>query len=68
MASVMSELSKCNTDIVYIPVGMTFYLQPCDVYLNKPLKEKIKALWQSYMLDQMKESPGIFLILFIRNF
>ena len=58
MAVVLEELRKCNTDVVYIPAGMTYFLQPCDVFLNKPFKGQIRTLWQKYMTDQYKTNTG----------
>jgi len=67
MASVTAELKKCNTDIVYIPSGMTSYLQPCDIYVNKPLKDQIRHRWHSYMVEQHKENPGKSTLHFINS-
>ena len=58
MTVVLEELRKCNTDVVYIPTGMTYFLQPCDVFLNKPFKGQIRNLGQKYMTDQYKTNTG----------
>jgi len=59
MANVLKELDACGTDVLFIPTGMTFYLQPCDVYLNKPLKNRIKGSWQAFMTSQKEKAEGI---------
>lgn len=41
---VKDKLSACNTYLVVIPDGMTSQLQPLNVCLNKPVKDKIHAL------------------------
>ena len=58
---VKARLANCNTDILYIPKGLTFAYQSCDVYLNKPLKDRIRIFWQKYMSEQ--NNSGIFLFL-----
>ena len=58
MTVVLEELRKINIDVVYIPTGMTYFLQPCDVFLNKPLKRQILILWQQYKTDQHKTNTG----------
>jgi len=63
MTSVLKELEDCQTDVLFIPAGMTFYLQPCDVYLNKPLKEYVKGAWQAFMLAQKEVVEGNFILL-----
>lgn len=54
---VLSLLQENKTDVVFVPTGLTFFSQPCDVYVNKPLKEKVKNLWQDHMLNQ-KDTSG----------
>jgi hypothetical protein len=34
---------------LFIPAGLTFYLQPCDVLLNKSLKSTLKSSWEEFM-------------------
>lgn len=58
MPSVLEKLKQLNTDVLFIPAGLTFLLQPCDVYVNKPIKEKVRASWERYMLEQTQENSG----------
>jgi len=52
MSTVKAEIEKCRTDIVFIPKGLTFLLQPCDVFVNKPFKDAIRKSWEDFMLEQ----------------
>jgi len=40
--SVKNQLSKMKTERVVIPGGMTLVLQPMDVSINKPFKDRLK--------------------------
>ena len=39
--SVKNQLRKMNTELVVIPGGMTTVLQPTDVSINKPFKDRL---------------------------
>ena len=47
---VRSTLRSINTECVVIPGGMTSMLQPLDVSINKPFKDRMRAKWQNWML------------------
>ena len=61
---VMSDASKHKIDIVkdtieefktkksIIPGGYTRYLQPLDVFINKPFKDELKKRFTKYCTDQ----------------
>ena len=38
-----------RTDMAIIPGGLTFVLQPLDVCLNKPFKDRLRAKWIDWM-------------------
>ena len=40
-----------NTEVVLIPAGMTSLQQPCDVVWNKPLKDRVRAMWNEWMVS-----------------
>lgn len=40
---VRSTLRSINTECVVIPGGMTSMLQPLDVSINKPFKDRMRA-------------------------
>ena len=45
MDSIFFKLRDHNTDVAIIPGGLTSQLQPLDVSLNKPFKEKVCVMW-----------------------
>ena len=48
---------KCqsiNTTIAVIPGGLTSVLQPLDVCLNKPFKDKLRSKWIDWMSTEDK--------------
>ena len=49
MESVKNKLRKGNTDVAIIPGGLTSQLQPLDVSINKPFKDKVRVLWSKWM-------------------
>ena len=53
--AIVSLLAEMNTDCLFIPAGLTFFVQPCDVYVNKVLKEKIRQAWIEFIAAQIKE-------------
>lgn len=58
LQSVLSKLESLKTDVLFIPAGLTFYCQPCDVYLNKPVKDSMRRSWQQFMINQQPDEEG----------
>lgn len=52
---IKDKLAACNTDLVVIPGGMTSQLQPLDVCLNKPVKDRIRALYTEWLVSGCHE-------------
>lgn len=48
-AKVKEKLRSSGTDLVVIPGGMTSQLQPLDVMLNKPFKDRVRKLYTEWM-------------------
>lgn len=53
--SVKLALKEANTDIAVIPGGLTSVMQPLDVSLNKPFKDRLRNMWTSWMIEGHKE-------------
>ena len=51
--SAEQELKKVSK-IAIIPGGLTKFLQPLDVSVNKPFKDRLKDLWENWMSDESK--------------
>uniref|UniRef100_A0A6G5A925 Putative pogo transposable element n=1 Tax=Rhipicephalus microplus TaxID=6941 RepID=A0A6G5A925_RHIMP len=56
-ASVKESLRDGRTDLVVIPGGMTSTLQPLDVVLNKPFKDRVRALYTEWMAGDNPPDP-----------
>lgn len=48
---VQDKLAACNKDLVVIPGGMTPQLEPLDVCLKKPVKDKFRALYTDWLIN-----------------
>ncbi len=46
---VKKRCNEENTDIAIIPGGLTSVLQPLDVCLNKPFKDRLREKWRMWM-------------------
>ena len=56
---ILQKLSDLNTDVLLVPPGLTFYVQPLDVYVNGPVKRKLRESWEEYMVNtQPNETTG----------
>lgn len=44
-----------NTDLAVIPGGLTSVLQPLDVCLNKPFKDRVRQKWMAWMAEGIHE-------------
>lgn len=52
MASVVNAIQDLGIEVDHIPGGCTGLVQPVDVGVNKPYKNRIRNKWEKYMLDE----------------
>ena len=56
---VTKKVRDTRTHIAVIPGGLTSMLQPLDVSINKPFKDKLRELWMEWMAsDQHSFTAG----------
>ena len=55
---ILNKLKELKTDILFIPPGLTSKLQPLDLYLNKPLKDRLHNKWEDYILNSKPNDKG----------
>ena len=51
MPEIIHKLNLLHTDVIFIPPGMTHILQPLDVYANKPMKDRMRDHFNTYIND-----------------
>ena len=52
MSSVVDEISALGVQVEHIPGGCTGLCQPIDVGIGKPFKNRVRNLWEEWMLEQ----------------
>ena len=52
MASVVGAISDLGIQVEHIPGGCTGLCQPVDVGIGKPLKGRVRNLWEDWMVEQ----------------
>ena len=58
MAPIVSKIQDLGIEVMHLPPGCTSLTQPNDVGINKPLKNRVKHEWDSWMIrTQMVETP-----------
>jgi hypothetical protein len=53
--SVKDQLCKMKTELVVIPGGMTSLLQPMDVTINKPFKDRLRQQYLTWIAGRAHE-------------
>lgn len=57
-ASFIKRLNSIGTELEVIPGGYTCVLQPCDVGINKPLKDCIRQQYNAWAIRKMDALSG----------
>ena len=47
-SNVVNQFENYDTELIFIPRGMTRLLQPIDVSINKPLKDYLRKKYSYY--------------------
>ena len=50
MSSVLTKIQNLGIKVLHIPGGCTSLCQPVDVGFNKPFKDRIRGLWNRWMM------------------
>ena len=53
-AQARSAADDHDTDLVFIPAGCTYIVQPIYVSVNKPFKDHLKREWVAYMQEDRR--------------
>jgi hypothetical protein len=57
MASIVNRIEALGVQVEHIPSGYTGLVQPVDVGIGKPLKNRMRHQWEEFMIDEgMKTS------------
>eukprot|EP00522_Entomoneis_paludosa_P003477 CAMPEP_0172476392 /NCGR_PEP_ID=MMETSP1065-20121228/70355_1 /TAXON_ID=265537 /ORGANISM="Amphiprora paludosa, Strain CCMP125" /LENGTH=405 /DNA_ID=CAMNT_0013234613 /DNA_START=1634 /DNA_END=2851 /DNA_ORIENTATION=+ len=52
MASVVHKIEDMGIQVEHIPGGCTSLCQPVDIGVNKPFKDRIRKMWEEWMLEE----------------
>ena len=56
MASVVNVIEAMGVQVEHIPGGCTGLCQPIDVGIGKPLKNRVRNMWEDWMVKQGGET------------
>jgi hypothetical protein len=56
MPSVVEAITKLGVEVQHIPGGCTGMCQPVDVGVGKPLKARVRHLWEEWIMKQSDPS------------
>ena len=57
--SIQDFVRERNVKYVVIPGGLTHLLQPLDVSLNKPIKDRMRIMFEEWFNKTMSDSKGV---------
>jgi hypothetical protein len=53
MVLVINKISNLGIEVVHIPGGCTGLCQPLNIGVNMPLKQRIRHLWEEWMMEML---------------
>ena len=56
---VIDKFNSMQTQYVYIPSGLTPYLQPLDIGINKPFKTRIKNSYLNFQISSIDKNNSL---------
>lgn len=56
-AATMARLAEIGVQLELIPAGCTGLVQPVDVGIGKPFKDRIRKTWMDWMIEQDADQP-----------
>ena len=56
MATVVQAINDLGVQVEHIPGGCTGLCQPIDIGIGKPLKNRVRDLWENWMIEQGGET------------
>ena len=54
--NIINILKSGNNDVTFIPPGLTRFLQPLDVSINKPFKQNLREKYISFCINNGAEN------------
>lgn len=60
--NVLEFFNSMETEYVFIPVGLTPYLQPLDIGINKPFRTKIKNSYLNFQISLIDKNKSLIMI------
>jgi hypothetical protein len=52
MGTVVARIQSLGMEVIHIPAGCTYLCQPVDVGINRPIKHRMAALWEEWMVTE----------------
>jgi hypothetical protein len=52
MGTVVARIQSLGMEVIHIPAGCTYLCQPVDVGINRPIKHRMAALWEEWMVSE----------------
>jgi hypothetical protein len=56
MPSIVGAIENLGVEVVHIPGGCTGHVQPVDVGIGKPLKNRVRERWQDWLMSHADTS------------